>query len=567
MKSFDFEASSTDCSESFDEAAFRSCAFSPVQGCERESDGDPPPTLGKYFGEDIWDGPGFSEIDAEPVEEMVDLRAFMEGDTLCTYYGGIEQGMPQPQQCDLPKMLSVAFADCVQPSIDLKAVQKNQTGVFVAQVARRIASQGDFALINKNLCYYNGIHWVILSREEAEAEVKNWVKLHLENVDMAPRLIREIVAALRTDKSIHIDNRSFQSKDYLINCNDGIYDALNGTVYPHSSQYDFFGFIDIPVGSIGCGPHRYFDSYVKNAFGGQTEAYWATMEMSGAIIANIYMKKIFFLYGASNTGKSQWGLFLQKLLGESLTTAVSSVSDFSGEWTTGTLMDKRLCLCLDLPDEDLSPKTISVLKQLSGDDPILGNRKYQNPFTFKSQTVMVFATNHKIKIPDIYNQEALLKRITPIPFFRAIPEQEQIPHLAELMYEQEAPYIVGKLVDAVQALKRRNNQLTVAMELDDVIFNPDEDAGRDEDKSIAEFVRKCCVLNPSSVTITENLYVEYCGFCEAKGLTSCTKINFARRLIHNFKQLIPVKRVQGQDHRGIQGIGFATGRVRLENTE
>lgn len=89
-------------------------------------------------------------------------------------------------------------------------------------------------------------------------------------------------------------------------------------------------------------------------------------------------------HGESGTGKSQLSNFLRNLLENDACFALNDISQLGERWTTGSLLGKLLCICGDVPNAPLTSKAIGTIKQLTGDDLIRGEFKYQNAFTFEN---------------------------------------------------------------------------------------------------------------------------------------------------------------------------------------
>lgn len=495
-----------------------------------------------------------ASVEALPLEEILPLDDAMKTSVPSCTRSPICEDTPTERN------LTIELADLFAKPAPVKAVgdafREDKMGIAVTQVADMIADGGQVAVMDGEICSYHSPDWKPLTQNEAEAQVKAWITAHLDNISVSPRNIKEIVHALKTDSRIFRRKQDFHRKTLLINFRDGVLDVISGKVLPSSPSYGFFRHLDISVNQIGQGSHVYFDRFVETAFGGNKESYQAALEMLGICVSGVNLKKLFVLMGPSHTGKSQWGVFLQQLLGDENTTAVASIDDFGREWTTGSLISKRLCTCLDLPDTYIPEKVISILKQIVGDDPILGNVKYKNPVQFHSETVLLFATNYRLKIPNVSEAQPFLNRIAVIPFCNPVSEGEQIPQLYEKLLD-EAPYIVGQAVIALQQLAERNFVLTEAMPVADALYFPEFNVSDETSCMIARFVNEKCILDKAAATTSEDLYRAYSAFCKAMGVTVGSDVDFVRKLKAIFRLTEPltsVKRVGGKGPRGIEGI-------------
>lgn len=74
------------------------------------------------------------------------------------------------------------------------------------------------------------------------------------------------------------------------------------------------------------------------------------------------------------------------------------LQELGGRFSSGNLVDTRLNIGGDLPNKVLSADVIKTVKGLTGNDIMTAERKFQQPFSYKPTTKLLFATNHKITI-------------------------------------------------------------------------------------------------------------------------------------------------------------------------
>ncbi|MEA5039022.1 MAG: DUF5906 domain-containing protein [Clostridiaceae bacterium] len=517
-----------------------------------------PKALDLWFSQEILPAP-INAVHCDPVEDPVSFAQFGRQNIGDCFLGLVsEEKLPQVNNI---KSQMAAFFNQPQPSqLPAKAIsefEKEPLGLAIAEIENKIATDGSFAVIDNLLCRYKSPCWKSLSdKEMAQAEVRSWLsEKFATEITLRPRYIKEIVEGLRTDPRIFLDSNNFLSRKLLINCADGIYNIVSGKVMPTSPTYGFFNYIDISAYKIGIGMHSYFDEFIHTAFSDDPNSRRLSLEIIGIIISNLNLKKFFLCLGDSHTGKSQFGIFIQKLIGDKSMVSLSSIDDFASTWTTSTLVGKRLCTCLDLPDTYLPLRVMSTIKQIVGDDAIRGEQKYHNPITFYPDTVLLFASNHPLKVPNAASEKAFLNRLSVLPFCNPIPESQQIQNLY-LKLLDEAPYIIGQAANAVRDLARRNYVLTIALPVQKAIHFPDLSVAFDSEKNIACFIESRCSLESASKISTASLYQAYCAYCDKLNLQPVNQIDFARRLFSLYPSLKSLKRIEGEERRGVQGIAL-----------
>lgn len=493
--------------------------------------------------------------DADSEDDLPSLGQLLNGKIGACPISPIKEATPP--QANLLEQIQQFVQPPPQLSPESRVTLQNapNTKVF-RELINLLCQSGTFAVIGNYLCEYNGIFWERLTPNKAITAIRRWISQHLDNgILLSIRQLRELLDMLITDPGLIWDPRGFQNRKLLVNCNDGIYDVMTGEILPSSPAYGFFSFVNVSVHDIGTGSHRYFDLFSQSAFDDSPGQVRLALELLGILIANVNLKKFFVFFGASHTGKTQFGVFLQKLIGEQFAVSLTSIDDLGGTWTTGSMMEKRLCTCLDIPDQFLSQRVVSIVKQLVGDDPIRGERKYKDAVTFFPETVLVFATNHPLKVPNVTEQQAFLNRMVVMPFDNPIPEDKQIPQLFEHLLD-EIPYIVGQAIQAVKDLADRNFVLTEVVPATDAVYCLQEAARNEDTFAVARFIRECCTFSESAEEATNDLYLDFIEFCHTQSLHACSKIDLPRKILELFPDLTSSKRVHGEERRGIRGLAL-----------
>ncbi|WP_191440265.1 DNA primase family protein [Anaerotruncus colihominis] len=514
---------------------------------------DPPITLEAFFHPSCKEVLSSSEILELPDEEILSLQDFFNRTSP-------ENGSASSRKAANKDLWAEILRYCEQsipinlPKEVEKVFKNNPLTSSLVDIAKTLAESGSFAVIHNELCFYDAPVWIRLSKEDAIRRVRSMVnQLSSEKIPLRPRHLSDLVELIKTDPALEIVSTRFVSREFLINCKDGVYHVLSDEIYPPSPNYGFFSYIDISAYAIGKGDGRYFEDFMQIAFNGDEACRALILEVIGILVANIQLKKFFLLFGESNSGKSQFGVFLQKLVGEDFAVSLSSIDDFKKNWTTGTLYEKRLCSCLDLPDTYLPKSVISVVKQIVGDDQIRAEKKFADPFSFYPEVILLFASNHRLKIPNVSSERAFVNRLAVIPFLNAVPESRQIPRLYEKLL-QEAPYIIGEAAKALRSLYERNLVLSEAMPTWEALYFPELSATTDTASNIERFVSEKCCLEADAESSSAELYAAFQQYCQLSGLEPCNQIDFSRKLHELFPQLIPLKRVGTKGERGFRGV-------------
>ncbi len=341
---------------------------------------------------------------------------------------------------------------------------------------------------------------------------------------------------------------------HCLNLRDGTLDLLSMELYPHDPEDGFFTFLDLNFGDIQASNEgQTFEAFVSQIGNCDRAIRQQLLELVALAVTGYEAKVFYVLLGESGTGKTQFGRFLEELLGRKNVESLSGVHDFTNRFTTSALEGKLLATCLDLPDEPLPFIAVGIIKQFVGDDPIKVEAKYKNSHTIYHKPLLLFAGNHPIRIPNISKEQALLNRMVVIPFSNPVPVQEQTPKLYELLLK-DAPYIVAQAIQAYRQLYQRNFAVTR-------VPLPDEYApqdGREGYQAVTQFVSDCCLFQADREIATKSLYLAYQNYADKNSLATISQIEFARKL-SDYLQTRPgvtsCKRVRN-GARGYQGMGL-----------
>lgn len=173
-------------------------------------------------------------------------------------------------------------------------------------------------------------------------------------------------------------------------------------------------------------------------------------------------KEAGFLIGAGDTGKSTIGALLAHFLPKPAVAAVP-LGKMVHEYAFAPLAGARL----NLPGEEAADVVIpaAALKQITGGDPLMARRPYEQSFSFVSQALQLFTAN---RMPPLREHELpVYRRIVFVPFSREVPEERRIGKTeiaAKKMFEAEGPRILGwAMICAAKAVAKGTMQTSATL--------------------------------------------------------------------------------------------------------
>jgi len=236
------------------------------------------------------------------------------------------------------------------------------------------------------------------------------------------------------------------------------------------------------------------------------------------------LKKAIMIIGPPDSGKSTYLRFIIMILGEHNITAIKlqDLSDSGGKYLRATLYHKLANIRADLPTEIITGT--GAFKELTGEDYILVERKYKDPFLFKSYAKPIFSAN-QLPIVAVKNEdlEAFWNRWVIIEFKNQITNK--IPDFELTLKEEIENVIIVSILAFKEVWKKRTfynqksseyykelwqkNSDSVYAFIQDLL-NDKEDRIPIRDLSGIEYIG---VKDPEGKIETQKLYELYAQYC------------------------------------------------------
>lgn len=248
------------------------------------------------------------------------------------------------------------------------------------------------------------------------------------------------------------------------NCQNGVYDALSDTLLPKSPKYGFTNCLLARYDPDA--KHPKWDEYLNYITGGDSELKKLWQVVLGYIFSNYNNAKVgILIYGAPHTGKSVLCNLIERFFGSNKVSHVDISMFCKPEFTTHTA-GKTLNIVPDLKNDRLTD--VGYLKSLlSHLDTISARALYNNPQEIKSQTKMLFATNHLLSFDlaksSTNDVEAIFNRLLYIPFMNApVPKSQENKHLADELWQERNGILSWALYGGLQEYIDRDENFPVA---------------------------------------------------------------------------------------------------------
>ncbi len=176
---------------------------------------------------------------------------------------------------------------------------------------------------------------------------------------------------------------------------------------------------------------------------------------------------------------------------------------------------KKFGICADLPAKPLNKAAVGIIKEITGGDKINAQAKYGAPHELLTEGGFraVFATNHSLILSE--NDDAFWNRLVYIAFTKAVPKDQQDPHLLDkLLNEKDA--FVSTVMQELPELVANNFSIVGEEETTEAIAKYQKYANRSVSDIAFDFFDSALVIEENCFTKTEDIrqtFSEVCDVC------------------------------------------------------
>lgn len=383
------------------------------------------------------------------------------------------------------------------------------------RVVNELADDQPFLFVGEHIYRYhqgvyvpNAEHWV--KKKLVELLGPNWTARGSDEV------------VRRISDQHYIETSEVNKHIGYVNVRNGMLDLETGQLLPHNQGYN--SLIQIPATYDPTVTSAELDTFLAAIM--PEDAIPVFWEYIGScFLLNRYWPKAFVtLVGPPDSGKSKVLEWLQRFLGVKNTTSISLQTLADHKFASADLFGRIANIFSDL-DESEAQNT-GQIKALTGDDPtIYAERKFKEPFTFKSTARLIFSANHfpTVRSPD----EAFFKRALIIPCDNVFTRETANPHIVDdLSTDQVFSAALNRAYEGLRrALAQNGLSLSTSISKANLRFRFSAD-------TVAGFL-DACTRDPSAVISKQKLYQCYVDFVRGDNRKAVTKEGFFRRVTEN----------------------------------
>ncbi|MEH7126007.1 phage/plasmid primase, P4 family [Bacillus sp. JJ1773] len=331
----------------------------------------------------------------------------------------------------------------------------------------------------------------------------------------------------RSEAMLPISQEDLNKDRYKLNCLNGVVDLRTGELLPHdrkmymtkNTHIEYHKKSDCPTWL------NFLESIMKDEQGNvkQDLIDFLQKAIGYTLTGDTSEQVAFFLWGTGRNGKSTFINIVKEILGDygkqtNSDTFTSKMNDNGINNDVARLHGARFVSAVE--SEDGQKLSESLIKQLTGGEPITARFLRKEFFEFLPEFKIFFTTNHKPIVKG--DDEGIWRRIRLIPFTHTIPKDEVDKQLPEKL-RAELPGILKWAVEG--CMKWQQGGLG---EPDEVKAATDE--YKEEMDLLSNFLDECCVMLNEAKVAVNDIHKEYMKWAEENGEYPMKQRAFSNRL-------------------------------------
>ncbi len=274
-----------------------------------------------------------------------------------------------------------------------------------------------------------------------------------------------------------------------------------------------------------------------------------------ALVGRNISQAILILSGTAGAGKGTFIRVLKGIIGEANIGSLRT-EQLNQRFEIGRLIDRTLLYGADVPANFLSNENASILKSLTGGDPITVELKSSMAAPSLTCEFNIVATSNSRLVVHLEGDVAAWQRRLKIITYEKSKPANVIPDLDKQILANEASGVLNWMLDGLYALRSANWQLALSSvqksRVDELLLESD---------SVNEFFKDRCLADSAAegLTITD-AFAAYADYCADRGWTGLNRNLFGRDCQEvaqrHFRATVrhDIKGTDGKKQRGWKGF-------------
>lgn len=433
--------------------------------------------------------------------------------------------------------LTIGSQDSEPPS-QLKEYSFDDTG-NANRLADLYGERLKFCYEKKNWFFWNGKNWEedmtgtidriaddslsVMEEEQllyaGDPEALKKFKKHIHNTRSS-----RAKTAMKTELRHRLPIRYSQldENNNLFNTPAGIIDLRNCKLYPHKKELYLSRIAGTEISSDDC---PVWKKFLETILAGDEQLYRYIQKGLGySMLGSTAEQCLFFLHGNGCNGKSTMLEPIRRIFGDYAANAqAETFMETPGRAGAARSDLARLkgvrLLTVSEPDEG-SRLNESLIKQITGGDPLTSRFQYGLDFEYTPYFTMWIPTNHRPIIRG--TDDGIWRRIRILPFNVHISDEQKDPALPE-KFSKELPMIFGWILDGLKLYRSEGLVSPPAV-------SACTDNYRREMDTVSAFIAECCVIDKNRSETAADLYEAYCCWADKNAEYTVNRRSFSQRI-------------------------------------
>jgi P4 family phage/plasmid primase-like protien len=254
-----------------------------------------------------------------------------------------------------------------------------------------------------------------------------------------------------------------------------------------------------------------------------------------ALVGRNISQAMLILSGTAGAGKGTFVRVLNNIVGAANIGSLRT-DKLNERFEIGRLVDRTLLYGADVPANFLSTETASILKSLTGGDPITVEIKGSMSSPSLTCEFNIIVTSNSRLVVHLEGDVAAWERRLKIIAYTKTKPANAIPDLDKLIMASEASGVLNWMLDGLYALRAENWQLSLSpgqrARVDELLLESD---------SVNVFFAERCLADTTAkgMSITD-AFTAYTEFCMDRGWTALTRNLFGRDCLEVVQRLFRV---------------------------
>jgi len=416
----------------------------------------------------------------------------------------------------------------------------------------KLAWESEYQLWRHYGAKYDGL-WGV----ETEETVKGLIHAHLRSQDL-PGFAAGYVSSIATILKSDLEVTGWDEKTGLIPLRDGVLDQVTQELKPHAPGYRFTWQLPYKWAdrSVGCKP---IEDFFLKITGNQDIANVLLAICSAVVTRRADLQRFVEFIGGGGTGKSTCMAILRALAGSDNTVSSQLSLLEKNQFETARFYGKILTL---FPDSERWQGEVSLLKQLTGQDPIRYERKgVQQCKDFIYNGMVVISANEAPESRDL-TSGAERRKLT-IHLDTRVPEYQDRNLIKE--FEPYLPGLLKRVLDipreeVTRLVKHTDREVPALATIKwRQLCETNPIAGWLDEKIILKSDAKTYVGQGDIEEANKWLFANFCKYQQDNGHKNTATLKwFSKNLRDLLKNQMRADIREGRDRNGsfIEGIGL-----------